>query len=110
MRCASCGFENPEGLKFCNECGTALKRRCIQCGFENAPQAKFCGECGTPLPGQSSAPRLPSQAPRPEPPLRYTPKHLAERIVAEQAAMEARGGSDGGRNTRTRPSADTHAP
>src|SRR5215471_17799556 len=49
MRCPSCGFANPEGLKFCNECGTALKRRCVQCGFENAPQAKFCGECGTTL-------------------------------------------------------------
>ncbi|HEV8713794.1 MAG TPA: adenylate/guanylate cyclase domain-containing protein, partial [Candidatus Binatia bacterium] len=49
MRCPSCGFANPEGLKFCNECGTALKRRCAQCGFENTPQAKFCGECGTTL-------------------------------------------------------------
>ena len=49
MRCASCGFENPEGAKFCNQCGTSLKRPCAQCSFENAPQAKFCGECGTPL-------------------------------------------------------------
>jgi predicted ATPase/class 3 adenylate cyclase len=49
MRCLSCGFENPEGLKFCNECGTAFKRRCPQCGFANAPQAKFCGECGISL-------------------------------------------------------------
>src|SRR5262245_28900044 len=49
MRCASCGFENPEGLKFCNECGSAFKRRCAQCGFDNAPQAKFCGECGMAL-------------------------------------------------------------
>jgi len=54
MRCASCGFENPERLKFCNECGTALKRRCAQCGFENAPQAKFCGECGTSPQGELS--------------------------------------------------------
>jgi adenylate cyclase len=66
MRCASCGVENPEGLKFCNECGTALKRRGAQCGFENAPQAKFCGECGTPLIAQSAAApprREPSLAP-----------------------------------------------
>src|SRR5262245_59337242 len=49
MQCLSCGFENPEGLKFCNECGTALTRRCAQCSFENAPQAKFCGHCGMPL-------------------------------------------------------------
>src|SRR4029453_6478678 len=49
MRCPSCGFKNSDGLKFCNECGTALKRRCAQCSFENVPQAKFCGECGTTL-------------------------------------------------------------
>jgi hypothetical protein len=54
MRCPSCEFENPEGLKFCNECGTTLKRRCTQCGFENVPQAKFCGECGTALKGKET--------------------------------------------------------
>jgi double zinc ribbon protein len=57
MRCAGCGFENPEGLKFCNECGSALARRCAQCDFENAPQAKFCGECGQPFTGQPPASR-----------------------------------------------------
>ena len=56
MRCASCGFENAEGLKFCNECGTSLKQRCAQCGFENAPQAKFCGECGTTLRAAETSP------------------------------------------------------
>src|SRR5262249_49200045 len=56
---------------------------------------------GPPPTGQSSAPRLPSQASHPEPPLRYTPKHLAERILAEQAAMEARGAIDGERKTIT---------
>src|SRR5262245_58758045 len=49
MRCASCGFENPERTKFCNECGTALTPHCAQCGAANAPQAKFCGDCGTAL-------------------------------------------------------------
>src|SRR2546425_10955532 len=94
MRCPSRGFENPEGLKFCNECGTGLKRRCPQCGFANAPQAKFCGECGTTLSHQSSV----SSA---HPPISYTPPHLAERILAEQTAMEARGLSDGEHKTIT---------
>src|SRR5262245_54834824 len=60
MRCTSCGFENPEGLKFCNECGTSLKRRCAQCNFENAPQAKFCGECGIPLAAQTAVAQSPA--------------------------------------------------
>ncbi|SRR5712692_5335573 len=75
MHCQSCGGENPEGLKFCNECGTPLKTRCAQCGVENAPRAKFCGECGTalgaegqPAPAKSrkrKGANPPGQAPRP---------------------------------------------
>src|SRR5262245_12459862 len=34
-------------------------------------------------------------------PIAYTPKHLAEQIRAEQAAMEARGATDGERKTIT---------
>src|SRR5262249_54545684 len=49
MRCPSCGFENPEKLKFCEECGTKLVRACPSCGQQVRPTAKFCGECGTTL-------------------------------------------------------------
>jgi class 3 adenylate cyclase len=44
--CAKCKTENPDGLKFCNECGTPFKTPCASCGFENASAAKFCGQCG----------------------------------------------------------------
>ena len=46
MLCSKCKTENPEGLKFCNECGAPFKTPCPSCGFENAPSAKFCGQCG----------------------------------------------------------------
>ena len=39
--------------------------------------------------------------PSPQPPISYTPPHLAERIRAEQAALEARGATDGERKTIT---------
>ena len=39
--------------------------------------------------------------PNPQPPATYTPQHLAERIRAEQAAMESRGSSDDKRKTIT---------
>ncbi len=55
MRCPTCAFENPESIKFCNECGASLQQRCPSCGFENAPRSKFCGECGTPLVMQGSS-------------------------------------------------------
>jgi class 3 adenylate cyclase/predicted ATPase len=57
MRCPNCGFDNPEEMKFCGECGTPLQlqRRCARCGSENPPRFKFCGACGTPLIGQPRA-------------------------------------------------------
>lgn len=50
--CPQCGYENPEGTKFCQECGTRLgaaKTVCPSCGMENPPGVKFCQECGTRL-------------------------------------------------------------
>src|SRR5579864_9233039 len=66
MRCLSCGAENPEGLKFCNECAAPFKRRCAMCGFDNAPDAKFCGECAAPLSIPASRPDS-AKAPAPQP-------------------------------------------
>jgi len=100
MRCASCGFENPERMKFCGECATPLKRRCPQCGLENPSGFKFCGECATPLTERSSLAKS-SPGAVSSTPANYTPKHLAERILAEQVAMEARGAADGERKTIT---------
>ena len=42
-----------------------------------------------------------SQVPGSPPPVNYTPRHLAERIRAEQAAMAARGATDGERKIIT---------
>jgi len=46
MQCLKCQFENPEGIKFCVECGNKLETICPKCGFSNSPSYKFCGECG----------------------------------------------------------------
>jgi class 3 adenylate cyclase len=81
-------------MKFCGECGSSVKSSCSGCGFENAPSMKFCGECGKPL--TSASKPVPAPDPR-----SYTPKHLADRILAEQAAMESRGAQDGERKTIT---------
>ena len=55
MFCSSCKTENPDNLKFCNECGAAFKSPCASCGFENVPAAKFCGRCGAALGARASA-------------------------------------------------------
>jgi hypothetical protein len=81
MQCPSCGFANPEGMKFCGECGIALQNLCPQCGFENPLQFKFCGECGTSLTQQ-----IPDTVPTPS--LAYTPQHLTEKILTSRSALE----------------------
>src|SRR2546422_11297530 len=96
MRCASCGFENPTGAKFCVECGAGLARACPACGHEASASDKFCRECGALLDGTPPSGALAASAP-----IDYTPPYLAERIRAAQAAMEARGAPDGERKTVT---------
>ncbi|HEV8718494.1 MAG TPA: adenylate/guanylate cyclase domain-containing protein [Candidatus Binatia bacterium] len=49
MRCASCGFENPEQAKFCEECGAPCVWICPSCGQQVRPTAKFCPDCGATL-------------------------------------------------------------
>ncbi len=103
MRCTNCGFENLTGARFCEACGDMLARACPRCGHEAGASAKFCSECGAPL---TAASAMPSLYPRlvselPPAPIHYTPDHLAERIRAEHAAMEARGETAGERKTVT---------
>jgi class 3 adenylate cyclase len=49
MRCTKCGFENPDGMKFCGQCTNPLVVICPRCHFENPPGFKFCGQCTAPL-------------------------------------------------------------
>jgi class 3 adenylate cyclase len=65
--------------------------------------AQVQDEEGRGLVWAAAAPVVSSQPPRPhtQPPITYTPAHLAERIRAEQAALEARGATDGERKTIT---------
>src|SRR5262245_37549184 len=94
MRCSKCGRENRGGRKFCADCGVGLTLVCSSCHAENEPDEQFCGDCGVRI-------AEPAEARPPPEPRTYTPKHLAERILAEQAAMESRGAQDGERKTIT---------
>ena len=77
MLCTQCEFENPDGMKFCGDCGTQLPVPCPSCGFDNPPHAKFCGGCGiarvgdtaSARPGVSSE-RRPAKSPASEPHVR----------------------------------------
>src|SRR5215472_9584253 len=56
MRCSKCGFDNPDGMKFCGQCTTPLALMCPKCGFENPPGFRFCGQCATLLSSDSAKP------------------------------------------------------
>ncbi len=84
MRCPACGTESPPTAKFCAECGARLLSTCSQCGQEVDPAAKFCQECGSPL----GRPARPGDDEVRLSPHSYTPRHLAEKILASRTALE----------------------
>lgn len=50
VKCGQCQHINPQGTKFCSECGNALKapvQSCTNCQSELPENAKFCPSCGT---------------------------------------------------------------
>jgi class 3 adenylate cyclase len=83
MQCPRCQADNREGRRFCAECGASLALPCSACGFSNEPGEKFCGGCGMPLTPVRRTPE-----PRLSSPQSYTPKHLAEQVLASRAALE----------------------
>jgi class 3 adenylate cyclase/tetratricopeptide (TPR) repeat protein len=56
---------------------------CASCGFANEPGEKFCGGCGTPLTVAPRAPELLASSPQ-----TYTPAHLAEKIRTSRSALD----------------------
>ena len=64
MDCPSCSYPNPDGARFCGDCGLSLAPRkpCPACGEDNPVGQKFCNGCGTALAGAVSEPEpLPAQ-------------------------------------------------
>jgi class 3 adenylate cyclase len=89
MECPKCQFENPEGMKFCVECGNKLDLICPKCGFGNSPSFKFCGECGhnLDLPSEQ-APKELSFDEKIDKIQRYLPKGLTEKILSQRDKIE----------------------
>ena len=85
MRCPNCGSDNPDGARFCLDCGAALAGHCPACGGELPAGARFCMHCGQPQAGASPADdarlsRLAAATPRP----------LAQKLRAGGLAGERR--------------------
>lgn len=78
MRCPACNHDNRPERRFCGECGQGLPAACPTCGAQNDAGEKFCGDCGVPL---KTRPQAGTPAPA-------TPRHLADRILAERGSLE----------------------
>jgi class 3 adenylate cyclase len=87
VECTSCRAANPPTNKFCGECGAALARICTACDSRNPPSNRFCGECGARLIAETEPVRA-APAPAQLTPETYTPRHLADRILASRDALE----------------------
>jgi len=91
MKCQKCQFENPDGMKFCGDCGAKIEKPCPKCNFSNPPQFKFCGECGHDLTLTSEpapAPKDLSFDEKLDKIQRYLPKGLTEKILAQRGRIE----------------------
>ncbi|MGD8521781.1 MAG: adenylate/guanylate cyclase domain-containing protein [Desulfobacterales bacterium] len=83
MECPQCQSDNREGVKFCEECGEKLELECPACQAKIPLEKKFCGECGHKLAPIPEA--LPVDYARPQ---SYTPKHLAQKILAHRSTIQ----------------------
>jgi len=88
MKCLKCQFENPEGLKFCGECGAKLERVCPKCNSTNPAQFKFCGECGHNLTLPSIPPKELSFDEKLKKIQKYLPKGITEKILSQRDRIE----------------------
>jgi len=90
MKCPKCQLENPEGIKFCGECGAKLEKVCPNCNSLNPPQFKFCGECGHNLtiPSPEPSSKDLSFDEKLDKIQRYLPKGLTEKILAQKDKIE----------------------
>ena len=83
MCCGACGHGNRETAAFCESCGSRLAPTCSRCAADLRPGARFCDACGQAQAAPASPAPMPSTAPQ-----AYTPRHLAEKILAGRDALQ----------------------
>ncbi len=89
MRCPSCNAENPDGARFCGDCGHSLApvAKCTSCGSENPAGKRFCNQCGASLAEQPPTDSEPRPSADPEPSRAELPEHLARKLSAQAGRL-----------------------
>lgn len=83
MRCPKCQSEYTVRARFCVECGNKLEYECPHCGKILPIGANFCDECGQSVSKLKATPPINYSEP-----LSFTPKHLADKILASRGSIE----------------------
>lgn len=94
MLCSKCQSANPDGAKFCMNCGASLTITCPKCATALPPGAKFCFNCGHNLAAQP-----PVDAPKAQPETQASGLHrfIPNELLAKLEAARAQGGIEGER-------------
>jgi class 3 adenylate cyclase/tetratricopeptide (TPR) repeat protein len=87
MICSACAHPNPDQARFCMHCAAPLARLCASCGASLPDSARFCPQCAHAVHQSAAEPARRIQPPGGTPSA-YTPKHLAEKILTQRAALE----------------------
>ncbi|MGH9273967.1 MAG: adenylate/guanylate cyclase domain-containing protein, partial [Acidimicrobiales bacterium] len=74
VTCPSCAAENPDGKRFCGDCGESLAIVCRTCGAAVEPGKRFCGDCGAAVAGAGAG-----AVPDPAGPAQEATRPVAER-------------------------------
>lgn len=81
MNCPACAHVNPEGARYCAQCGTRLSASCPGCKALLQAGQRFCTSCGSP---QDLSPPTPMPA---AVGASYTPPYLVRQALVDQQAI-----------------------
>lgn len=93
MICPVCGFNNRQGVRFCEQCGTELigatgvhpaqSTTCVACGAVNTIGMRYCGQCGGDLMTrvQARGPKVNAPMKRSHPAFRRVLKRIVIALV-----------------------------
>ena len=83
MKCPRCSHDNPEGSRFCAQCGNQLEMACPVCSHAVLPDDRFCSNCGNPLTGEDRSAGLDHT--------RYAPEETLHKITEARSGHAMRG-------------------
>ncbi len=94
MLCSNCQTQNPDGAKFCFNCGTKMLNACPSCATELPAGAKFCFNCGHQMGAIPAPPPVLTPPPSPTPPAvapatnldRFIPKELMSKLESARSS------------------------